>query len=216
MSRYEISGGEESQYQAGADNKVLRNKLGITSVIEMDRAESLALADAKSQVLTWFADDTVITLKTINDLYSLWLSPIYSFTGRYRTVNMSKPGITFCVAEHIPSNMLALENDYLIPLTPCRNLDLVQVCHRVAKVHAELLLIHPFREGNGRLARWVADLMVMQAGFPAPSYDIFGSNAKPRLAAYFAALRKGYFSQDVSELSQLFQGWVLNAKGDPL
>lgn len=35
----------------------------------------------------------------------------------------------------------------------------------VATVHAELLFIHPFREGNGRTARILANLMVRKAGY---------------------------------------------------
>ena len=31
-------------------------------------------------------------------------------------------------------------------------------------MHFELILIHPFREGNGRVARLLSDLMVLQAG----------------------------------------------------
>ena len=34
----------------------------------------------------------------------------------------------------------------------------------IALVHAELLFIHPFREGNGRAARLLADLMAGKAG----------------------------------------------------
>jgi hypothetical protein len=28
-----------------------------------------------------------------------------------------------------------------------------------------MLLVHPFRDGNGRLARWLAELMFFQAGY---------------------------------------------------
>jgi len=34
----------------------------------------------------------------------------------------------------------------------------------VAHVHGELLFIHPFREGNGRMARLLADMMVQKQG----------------------------------------------------
>jgi cell filamentation protein len=37
-------------------------------------------------------------------------------------------------------------------------------------VHLELILIHPFREGNGRTARLLADLMAMQANRPPLNY----------------------------------------------
>ncbi len=34
------------------------------------------------------------------------------------------------------------------------------------EVHEELVLIHPFREGNGRVARLLSTLMAFQAGLP--------------------------------------------------
>ena len=35
----------------------------------------------------------------------------------------------------------------------------------IAHVHGELLFIHPFREGNGRTARLLADMMAQKQGF---------------------------------------------------
>ena len=43
----------------------------------------------------------------------------------------------------------------------------------VAKVHAELLFIHPFREGNGRTARLLASLMAAKAGYKLPELEKF-------------------------------------------
>ena len=34
----------------------------------------------------------------------------------------------------------------------------------IAETQVELIPIHPFREGNGRLARLLADVMAVQAG----------------------------------------------------
>jgi len=62
---------------------------------------------------------------------------------------------------------------------------------------------HPFREGNGRLARWVSDLMAFQAGLPAPDYGFVGRDAKRRQAAYLDAVRKGYI-QDYEPLTAFF------------
>lgn len=33
-------------------------------------------------------------------------------------------------------------------------------------MHGELILVHPFCDGNGRLARLLAPLMALQAGLP--------------------------------------------------
>jgi len=38
--------------------------------------------------------------------------------------------------------------------------------HLVGMMHVELLLIHAFRDGNGRLARWLVALMAVHAGYP--------------------------------------------------
>jgi cell filamentation protein len=65
------------------------------------------------------------------------------------------------------------------------------------------LLIHPFREGNGRLARWLADLMALQAGLPAPRYMFAGRGGKARRTRYLEAVTKGYF-QDYEPLAGFF------------
>ncbi len=46
-----------------------------------------------------------------------------------------------------------------------------QVIEAIATVHVELILIHPFREGNGRLSRLLADVMAVQAGFQSLDYE---------------------------------------------
>jgi len=62
--------------------------------------------------------------------------------------------------------MAAFEQGVLSAHTPCQSASLDEVARSVAELHAEFLLIHPFRDGNGRAARWLADLMIMQAGYP--------------------------------------------------
>jgi len=52
----------------------------------------------------------------------------------------------------------------------------------------ELVLIHPFREGNGRAARLLADLMAMQANYPPLDYG--GIRGKKR-QEYFHAVQEG-------------------------
>ena len=50
------------------------------------------------------------------------------------------------------------------------------------------MLIHPFREGNGRLARMVSMLMSLQAGYPLLKFSTIDGEGKER---YFAAVRSG-------------------------
>jgi cell filamentation protein len=88
--------------------------------------------------------------------------------------------------------------------TPCRPAELPEVARRLAEVHAELLFIHPFREGNGRLARWLADLMALQAGYAAPRYGFRGRGSRGDRARYLEAVKQGYV-QGYAALSDFFR-----------
>jgi cell filamentation protein len=60
--------------------------------------------------------------------------------------------------------MQKLESQFLSVYTPCNKMDDDQHVDALAKVHIELILIHPFREGNGRLSRLLANVMSLEAG----------------------------------------------------
>ncbi|HSO81390.1 Fic family protein, partial [Thiocapsa sp.] len=57
----------------------------------------------------------------------------------------------------------------------------------IAVVHVELILIHPFREGNGRISRLLAGVMALQAGWPELDFTSWDANKD----AYFAAIQAG-------------------------
>lgn len=57
----------------------------------------------------------------------------------------------------------------------------------IAVTHVELILIHPFREGNGRLARLLADVMAVQAGRDPLDYSLWDADK----ASYFSAIKTG-------------------------
>jgi cell filamentation protein len=62
----------------------------------------------------------------------------------------------------------------------------------------ELILIHPFREGKGRLARLLADVMAVQAGNGLLDY-VEWDRQKGR---YFAAIQQG-FAGDYDPMKRL-------------
>ena len=68
----------------------------------------------------------------------------------------------------------------------------------IAATHMEFILIHPFREGNGRISRVLADVMAVQAGRMPLDYSAWEAD-KPR---YFAAIQRG-LSRDYSEMTRL-------------
>ncbi|HYM21032.1 MAG TPA: Fic family protein [Candidatus Kapabacteria bacterium] len=56
----------------------------------------------------------------------------------------------------------------------------------IAVVHAELLFIHPFREGNGRVMRILANAMAVQQGFELLHFEKI---TEERFDEYVAAVQ---------------------------
>lgn len=137
------------------------------------------------------------------NLHKDWLGGIYPWAGEYRTVNLTNEDFTWPSASQVPSNMQALEEGLLRAHTPCRAGPIPEAAHGIVLVHAELLLIHPFREGNGRLARWLADLMAIQAGLAPPHYRFAGRGSSGRFARYVVAVQKAYL-RDYDPLTGFF------------
>ena len=173
ISRYSTPKGPEAEFQPGSHGQVLRNLLGIRRKLEMDKAEYQALLRVQETYLKKIDADTRFTATLICRMHRDWLGRIYSWAGQYRTVELQKGAFRWPPAVRIAENMTTFERDLLARQTPCRPGPLPEVARRVAEVHAELLLIHPFREGNGRLARWLAELMSLQAGLPAPGLRVY-------------------------------------------
>jgi cell filamentation protein len=101
--------------------------------------------------------------------------------------------------------MARFSHEIIAQYTPCNNTPRHEICHALAIVHAELLLIHPFREGNGRLARLLADLMVAQARLPLPAYRFVGRGSVAYRARYLHAVQEAYLMR-YAELEDFFEG----------
>jgi len=205
MSRYNVPSGSEGEYEPGSDGKVLKNLMGIKSPSLMNNIEDMALMATEdryfeSEIIT---ADTRITAKIICRMHKDWLGLIYEWAGDYRGVDMSKGDFPFPPAWLIPRNMETFERGILAERTPCRGETIEDVSLSLAVVHAELLLIHPFREGNGRLARWLADMMAAQAGLPLPDYGFTGRGSRNNKETYLQAVIRGY-GQDYEALTRFF------------
>ena len=202
--KYRTSPGIEAEFEPGSHGKVLRNKRGIRTIKAMDQAEYDALEEAQDRYLDLVTEETVFTTEFIRKMHRDWLGSIYAWAGTYRTVEMSKGGFTWPPASRIADNMDRFESTLLKPKTPFRKTSIEEAAKDLAIIHSELLLIHPFREGNGRLARWLANLMCLQAGLPMPdfSFDIPGNEAAH--TRYLQAVIQGY-EQNYESLADLFR-----------
>jgi cell filamentation protein, protein adenylyltransferase len=191
VSRY--STGPQGEAQPGSRGRVLRNLRGITSVREMQLVETEALAIAAASAMETFALNHRFTADDIRILHEKWLGDIYEWAGEYRDVNLSRDGFMFASAVLVPQLMRQLEHGPLRKYTPCRFKDLDQQLDALAVTHAELVLIHPFREGNGRCARLLAALMALQAGLPALTFlSIQGRERQRYISAIHASVAGDY------------------------
>jgi cell filamentation protein len=163
-TRTDATAGSESEFQPGSRGRVLRNFLGITRVREIEEAETQALAAAQMAARTIYGRNHRFTPADIRRLHRMWLGSIYPWAGNYRTVNVGRSGFQFAHASLIRRLMANFGKEALRRHTPCREGADAPVARSLAEVHAQLILIHPFRDGNARLARLVAVLMATQAG----------------------------------------------------
>ena len=186
--RYDASDLPEGQFEPESSNQVLKNQLGITSKQKMDDAEASALETTLDILVRQFDETHRFTVAEFCGFHRLWLGDIYEWAGHYRQVNVSKDGFLFAAAAHIPSLMEQFDRTILVRWTPCRFSTRQEILHALAATHVELVLIHPFRDGNGRLARLLSTLMALQAGLPLLDFRTLTGEKKK---AYFAAIQGG-------------------------
>lgn len=191
-SRYDPNG-PEAEFEPGSRGRVLRNLAGIRSVREMARCESNALLAATRRLIDKTGQDQRFTAADIRAMHRLWLGAIYPWAGQYRQVNLGKDGFMFAAAAQVPRLMREFERGPLRELTPCRAVGADAQAWALAVVHAELVLIHPFREGNGRCARLLAVLMGLQAGLPVLNFGgVRGEEKRRYIAAVQAGVGRNY------------------------
>lgn len=153
MSKYSVNPNEE---------EILPNLLNSNSLQEIQEAEFEGFLYAELLLTTQLTNKTKFDIEYIKNIHLLALKEVYSFAGEYRTVNISKQGFMFPSARFLNQSMQEFQNEILSKL---EKQDLVFLIDDLAKIHAELLYIHPFREGNGRTARVLLNLMLRKNGW---------------------------------------------------
>jgi len=196
--------GIEAECEPGSNGLVLRNKLGITEPEEMAELETVLLEKLYRLVLVDDLPDRELSVADLQRWHRQWLGNVYSWAGSVRTVNLGKADIQFAAAAQIPRLLEEFERRVLQQFTPCHDLRHEDLVNALAMTHVELILIHPFREGNGRLARLLADTMALQAGNGPLDYSSWDENR----TGYFAAIQHG-FAQQYAPMAELMRTALL-------
>jgi len=199
MSRYRVVGAE-AECEPGSNGLVLRNLLGITDPEEMANVEQVLLRQLYQAVLSDPACQESLTTAMLTSWHGSWLGNIYTWAGAERTVNVSKDGFPFATAAFISDLLLEFQQQQLDVLTPCKPKSIDELLDALSSVHVELILIHPFREGNGRIARLLCDVMAVQAEIGPLDYTAWDK----RPDEYFSAIQAG-LGRDLEPMQQLFR-----------
>lgn len=189
--RYDVSGNIEAEY-VDPDHTVLVNKPGVSDLAQLQRLEEEGLAQAYETLLTEVRVDTPLTCDLIRYIHARIFGELYAWAGRWRTVNISKPGVTWPPPLYMEENMQRFEQQILKRRTAASCQETDAFCRAAAEIQGEFLVVHPFREGNARTIKLLTDLLAAQTGRPLLAYDQSEAGRERYIAAASLAFKRDY------------------------
>jgi len=172
-------------YTPKSEDEILPNKLGLNDPEKIAEEEYRGFLRAEIKLESELDDIGQFKWNVISSIHKTAFEHLYEFAGRLRQVNISKGGFMFPAAKYLPTAVEEFEKVFLNPL-PDSFEDYMHLINHVAPLHAELLFIHPFREGNGRTARLFADLIALKSGFERFNFEKITEN---RMEEYISAVQ---------------------------
>jgi len=189
--RYDVSGNVEAEFADEAQT-VLVNKRGLTDLHQLQVLEEEGLVHSYETLLGEIRTDTPLTCELIRYVHDRIFGELYEWAGRWRTVNISKPGVTWPPPAYLDESMTKFELDVLRKLPAAILSDEDAFCQAVAQIQGEFLVIHPFREGNARAIKLVTDLLAAQTGRPLLQYDQSEPGRDRYILAASQAFKRNY------------------------
>jgi len=186
LSKYELHSAEQ-RYQPGSGDSVLANKLGIINVDEMEALESGLLLMLYEELFIEDQPLSLLAFEHIRVWHRQWLGNVYDWAGKLRNANLTKDGFQFAAANRIPVLIAGFDKQYLSRSGELKNLTRPELLSYLAECHVEFILIHPFREGNGRLSRLLFDMLSVLAGKGVLDYSLWDEHK----IFYFKAIQAG-------------------------
>lgn len=161
---------EGNELAVGETREVVEHGLTITGKPLKDQAEARNLShalDFLEELAT--RTDTPITENDIRQLHAFVLDGISDEAGAYRTVSVAISGSNYPPPgpESVPVKMAEFGrwiSDASIPADDA--FAGVRGLFAAAVAHTWLVTVHPFVDGNGRVARLLMNLMLMRHGYP--------------------------------------------------
>lgn len=162
FSKYEVYTTTQSIY-CYPDSNVLKNRLNIRDNNLLKTAEEEITLIKQMELLKNPIKGNFSKTHLMN-IHKFIFEDIYTFAGKIRREQISKADTMF-----YPPNLINRELDKLFTEIKKKNMlketDEKKFFNNLAYVMAELNIIHPFREGNGRTIREFVRTMAKYMGF---------------------------------------------------
>lgn len=170
---------------------VVEKGLTISGKPLKDHLEAINHVHALDYVKGLVAEEDGFSQSILLNIHRLILQGIDNDNaGKYRTVPVMISG-----AKHVPPQPYLINKqmeEYFIWYD--ENKDVLHPVELAAEMHERLVTIHPFIDGNGRTARLVMNLLLLQRGYPIV---MLKGDADSRLE-YYNALEKAQVDNDDS------------------
>ena len=183
------------------------NFAGCLERAEIERREDEGVARAMETIVSLVGRDRPVPLSVslVRQLHVDLMGTIYPFAGEWRTVSLHKGDgavkwpLPPCGIEPL---MSAFEQ-HVLSRSPYLSDQDAAIFTFASEVMNELLAIHPFREGNGRTAFILGNLILMQNDLlPLDLYD-----PRRHQSDYYAACEAGRLRKDYTLLANLIAQW---------
>lgn len=190
-----------------SEDGICLNYAGCLHQEEIARREDEGVARAREYIVDMLNRPATvpITVPLMQQVHRELMGDIYPFAGKWRTVALHKgDGPT---KWPLPLTgiqpLMELYEQEVLSRSPFLSDDNEAVYSFASEVMNELLAIHPFREGNGRTAFIIGDLILMQNDLlPLSEYDQHRHQVN-----YYAACEAGRIRKDYVPLARLIAEW---------
>lgn len=169
-------------------------KFGILSIKEIEAMITDAVANVNVFILREF-EHLPIGINTAKELHEKIAGYVFSQAGDFRKIEVSVGSYEPPKFFQIPELMLNWESDYNERKKHVKTQN--EKVELLAWMMHQFLLIHPFFDYNGRVARLLGELFLLQQGLPISSF--IGINRKN----FSEAMKKATEEHDLSEVIKL-------------
>lgn len=159
------------------------NKLGLTKIEDINFMEAIGIAESKAYMFK-HCDELEIDMYTLKDLHKRAFGKLYDWAGKIRTT-MTNIGIQpYMILGQLKQFLDNIK--YRLELIDMEDED--DIISLLAEVHHRIVYIHPFVNGNGRIARLFTNLVSLK--LMLPPFEIYVRDASEDRKQYIDAIKR--------------------------